>query len=60
MAICVHCICVLIHICKITNISGGTIRRELDFQTRVHVLISTSIPTGNVGDKKRNHGRRFE
>ena len=24
--------------------SGGTIRRELDFQTRVRVLASTSIP----------------
>ena len=35
--------------------SGGTIRRELDFQTRVRVLASTSIPK-----KNRNHGRRFE
>ena len=44
------------------RISGGTIRRELDFQTRVPVLASTSIPIGNVGDgkKKQNHARRFE
>ena len=42
--------------------SGGTIRRELDFQTRVRVLASTSIPIRNVSDgkKKRNHGRHFE
>ena len=42
--------------------SGGTICRELDFQTRVRVLVATSIPIGNVGDPKkaRNHGRRFE
>ena len=41
--------------------SGGTIRRELDFQTRFRVLASTLIPIGNVGDKKkRNHERRFE
>ena len=42
--------------------SGGTIRRELDFQTGVRVSASTSIPIGNVGDKRkqRNHGRHFE
>ena len=33
--------------------SGGTIRRELDFQTRVRVLASTLIPIGNVGDEKK-------
>ena len=33
--------------------SGGTIRRELDFQTRVRILASTSIPVGNVGDEKK-------
>ena len=33
--------------------SGGTIRRELDCQTRVCVLASTSIPIGNVGDEKK-------
>ena len=42
--------------------SGGTIRRELDFQTRVRVLASTSIPIGNVGDRKKTTKpqRRFE
>ena len=43
--------------------SGGTIRRELDFQTRVHVSASTSIPIGNVGYEKKNnenHKRRFQ
>ena len=46
----------------VLGLSGGTIRRELDFQTRVRVLASTSIPIGNVGDEKkaRNHRRRFE
>ena len=34
-------------------IIGGTIRRELDFQTRVRVLASTTIPIGNVGDGKK-------
>ena len=33
--------------------SGGTIRRELDFQTRVRVLASISIPIGNVGNGKK-------
>ena len=35
--------------------NGGTIRRELNFQTRVRVLASTSIPIGNVGDGKKNN-----
>ena len=36
---------------------GGTIRRELDFQTRVCVLASTTIPIGNVGDEKKPETR---
>ena len=50
----------LIKACPTTN--GGTIRRKLDFQTRVRILASTSIPIGNVGDEKKqqNHGRCFE
>ena len=38
--------------------SGGTIHRELDFQTRVRVLASTSIPIGNVGDGKKTKPRK--
>ena len=38
--------------------SGGTIRRELDFQTRVHILASTLIPIGNVGDEKKTKPRK--
>ena len=30
------------------------IRRKLDFQTRVRILASTSIPIGNVGDEKKH------
>ena len=33
-------------------ISGETIRRELDFQTRVRVLASTSIPLETSATKK--------
>ena len=29
------------------------IRRELDSQTQFRVLVFTSIPIGNVGDKKK-------
>ena len=39
---------------RVQGSSGGTIRRELDFQTRVRILASTSIPVGNVGDEKKN------
>ena len=38
--------------------SGGTIRRKLDFQTRVRILASTSILLEtSATKKKRNHGR---
>ena len=40
------------------DISGRTIRRELDFQTRVRVLASTLIPIGNVGDEKKTKPRK--
>ena len=39
--------------------SGGTIRRKLDFQTRVRILASTSIPIGNVGDEKKKKPRKM-